>query len=165
MISQNKDFSTKLYLFLIIALISVSSTSLVIRYVATVPALTLAFWRMLLASGFLWVYSLSKKPTFLSKSNKKRILIAGISLGLHFSFFFLGVRNTSIANATLLATTGPFFTTLVALLKGTKFEKEVYWGLGISTVGLLIVQGQNINLDEKLLYGNILSLLSGMCMR
>ena len=163
MISRNKKFSTQLYLLLTVALISVSSTSLVIRYVATVPALTLAFWRMLLASGFLWIYSLSKKPSFLSRTNKKRILIAGISLGLHFSFFFLGVRNTSIANATLLATTGPFFTTLVAFLKGTKFEKEVYWGLSISTIGLLIVQGQSINLDTKLLYGNFLSLLSGMC--
>ena len=163
MISQNKTFSTKLYFLLLVALISVSSTSLVIRYVESVPALTMAFWRMLLASGFLWVYSLSKKRTFLSKTNKKRILIAGISLGLHFSFFFLGVRNTSIANATLLATTGPFFTTLIAYLKGTKFEKEVYWGLGISTIGLLIVQGQSINLETRFLYGNFLSLLSGMC--
>ena len=58
----------------------------------------------------------------------------------------------------------PFLTsTLIAYLKGTKFEKEVYWGLGISTIGLLIVQGQSINLDTRFLYGNFLSLLSGMC--
>ena len=124
MISQSKTFSTKLYFLLLVALISVSSTSLVIRYVESVPALTMAFWRMLLASGFLWIYSLSKKRTFLSESNKKRILIAGISLGLHFSFFFLGVRNTSIANATLLATTGPFFTTVVAYLRGKNLKKK-----------------------------------------
>ena len=53
--------SKRIYLILFIALISVSSTAVVIRYVELVPALTLAFWRMLSASLFLWCYSI-KNP-------------------------------------------------------------------------------------------------------
>lgn len=144
-------------------MLSVSSTALIIRYVDSIPALTLAFWRMSIASVFLWVYSLSKYNPPLSHQNKKRILIAGISLGLHFAFFFLGVRNTTISNATLFATTGPFFTTLFALLKGTKFKKEVYWGLGFSSLGFFVIQRNNLSVNPAFFYGNILSLVSGLC--
>ena len=38
--------SIRLYLILVLAMVSVSSTSLVIRYVTAVPALTLAFWKI-----------------------------------------------------------------------------------------------------------------------
>ena len=145
------------------ALLSVSSTALVIKYVDSIPALTLAFWRMFIASALLWLYSLLKHYTPLSKKNRIRILIAGLSLGLHFAFFFIGVRNTTIANATLFATTGPFFTALFAILKGIKFEKKVYWGLGVSSLGFLIVQKNSLSVDPAFLYGNVLSLLSGLC--
>ena len=118
---------------------------------------------MLIASLFLWAYSLIKSYPSLSSQNKKRILIAGFSLGLHFAFFFVGVRKTSIANATLLATTGPFFTTLFAFLRGKGFKKEVYWGLGLSSFGFFIIQRSNLSINPAFFYGNILSLLSGLC--
>jgi len=155
--------SLKLFLVLALALISVSSTSLVIRYVGSVPALTLAFWRMLSASGMLWGYSLAFPSGSLTNSNKKLIVFAGLSLGLHFAFFFIGVRNTSIANATLFATTGPFFTTLFSLFMGEKFKKKIYWGLGLASLGLIIIQGSSFSLDSKNLFGNLISLLSGLC--
>jgi drug/metabolite transporter (DMT)-like permease len=146
-----------------VALLSVSSTALVIRHVDSIPALTLAFWRMFLASIFLWFYSSFRAQGSLSKQNKKRILIAGVSLGLHFAFFFIGVRNTTISNATLFATTGPFFTTLFALLKGEKFKVKVYWGLSLSSLGFFVVQRNSLSVDPAFFYGNILSLLSGLC--
>ena len=52
----------------------------------------------------------------ITNKNKKRIIYAGIFLGLHFAFFFLGVRNTSISSATLLANTGPLFTAVIAII-------------------------------------------------
>lgn len=144
-------------------MLSVSSTALVIRYVDSIPALTLAFWRMLIASALLWIYSLLKPYSALSHKNKNRILIAGFSLGLHFAFFFIGVRNTTIANATLFATTGPFFTTVFAILKGTQFKNKVYWGLGLSSFGFFVIQRNSLSVDPAFFYGNILSLLSGLC--
>ncbi|HIE41981.1 MAG TPA: hypothetical protein EYP95_01845, partial [Nitrospinaceae bacterium] len=104
----------RLGLILLLAMVSVSSTSLVIRSVATVPALVLAFWRMLTASGMLWSYSVIRPAGTLSSANKKRIIFAGIFLGCHFACFFLGVRNTSIANATLLGCMAPIFTVFIS---------------------------------------------------
>ena len=145
-----------------IALISISSTALVIRYVVAVPALTLAFWRMLTASGMLWSYELIHKQKPLSKINKKRIVFAGIFLGFHFICFFLGVRYTSIANATLLATLGPLFTSFISFFQGNKTSPLVYVGLGISLTGIVIIQYGDLNLSPKNLLGNSLSLLSSL---
>ena len=145
-----------------LALISVSSTALVIRYVPAVPALTLAFWRMLSASLLLWLYSLIKKQTPLSFTNKKRIVFAGIFLGLHFACFFLGVRYTSIANATLLATLGPLFTSTISFFQGKRTSRNVYIGLGIALFGIIIIQYGDLSLSPKNLLGNALSLLSSL---
>ena len=95
--------SVRLYFVLGLALLSVSSTSIVIRHLADFPALALAFWRMFTASGLLWGYSTINRGKPLSKTNTSLTIIAGVFLGLHFACFFWGVRNTSIANATLLA--------------------------------------------------------------
>ena len=145
-----------------LALVSVSSTALVIRYVSVVPALTLAFWRMLSASLFLWIYSLIKKQTPLSLINKRRIVFAGVFLGLHFACFFLGVRYTSIANATLLATLGPVFTSTISFFQGKKTSRNVYVGLGIALFGIIIIQYGDLSLSPKNLLGNALSLLSSL---
>ena len=155
--------SIRLYLILALAMVSVSSTSLVIRYVAVVPALTLAFWRMLSASGMLWGYSLASSGGSLSSINKKLTVFAGVFLGLHFAFFFLGVRHTSIANATLLGNTGPFFTALFALYAGQHISKKTYLGLGLALLGVLIVQGSSLNMGGEKIWGNSISLLSGFC--
>ena len=117
--------SNRIYLILALALVSVSSTAVVIRYVELVPALTLAFWRMLSASLFLWCYSIKKPQNLISLDNKYRILLAGFFLGMHFALFFVGVRNTSVASATLLANTGPIFTSLMSRFRGEKVSLSV----------------------------------------
>ena len=144
-------------------MVSVSSTSLVVRYVTVVPALTLAFWRMLSASGMLWGYSIAFSEGSLSSTNKKLTVFSGLFLGLHFAFFFLGVRHTSIANATLLGNTGPFFTTLFALYSGQHISKKTYLGLGLAILGVLIVQGSSLNMGGENIWGNSISILSGFC--
>jgi len=161
-IFPNNSVSIRLYLILVLAMVSVSSTSLVIRYVTAVPALTLAFWRMLSASGMLWSYSLVFSNGSLSSFNKKRTVFSGLFLGLHFAFFFLGVRYTSIANATLLGNTGPFFTTIFALCAGERISKKTYLGLGLVLFGVIIVQGSGFSLGSEKILGNIVSLMSGL---
>ena len=153
----------RLYFILGVALLSVSSTSLVIRHLVDTPAFTIAFWRMFIASAFLWGYSSVKKKKSLSKTNLKLTIFAGFFLGLHFSCFFWGVKNTSIANATLLANTGPFFTALFAFFSGIKLKKHVLFGLAIAFLGLLIVQVSKFDNVTSSHIGNFVSLLSGFC--
>lgn len=154
--------TVRLGLILLLAMVSVSSTSLVVRSVATVPALVLAFWRMFTASGMLWSYSVIRPAGKLSSVNKKRIIFAGIFLGCHFACFFLGVRNTSIANATLLGCMAPIFTVFISLFQKKKINKMTYVGLVIALVGGGIIQSGDISLNNANLFGNSIALLSGL---
>ena len=155
--------SKRIYLILFIALISVSSTAVVIRYVELVPALTLAFWRMLSASVFLWCYSIKRPQRLIPLNNRNRILFAGFFLGMHFALFFVGVRSTSVASATLLANTGPIFTSLLSRLSGRKVTGSVILGLLISIFGIILVQWSGFGFEGNSYWGNVSSLLSGFC--
>ena len=154
--------TVRIGLILLLAMVSVSSTSLVVRSVATVPALVLAFWRMFTASGMLWSYSVIRPAGKLSPINKKRIIFAGIFLGCHFACFFLGIRNTSIANATLLGCVAPIFTVIISIFQKKKINKMTYVGLIIAIVGGGIVQSGDISLNSANLFGNSIALLSAL---
>ena len=153
----------RIYLILLVALISVSSTALVIRYLEDLDPVLLAFWRMLFASILLWIYSYNIKNYTSYSVNRVWTIIAGIFLGLHFALFFIGVRTTSIPSATLLACTAPIFTATISWLKGENLSKAALLGLLLSVLGIVIVQGFNNDLTRGNLYGNLLSLLSGLC--
>ncbi|SVC27873.1 uncharacterized protein METZ01_LOCUS280727, partial [marine metagenome] len=154
--------TVRIGLILLLAMVSVSSTSLVVRSVATVPALVLAFWRMFTASGMLWGYSVIRPAGGLSPINKKRIIFAGIFLGCHFACFFLGIRNTSIANATLLGCMAPIFTVFISIFQKKKINKMTYVGLIVAIVGGGIVQSGDISLNSANLFGNSIALLSAL---
>ena len=154
--------TVRLGFILLLAMVSVSSTSLVVRSVATVPALVLAFWRMFTASGMLWGCSVIRPAGNLSTINKKRIIFAGIFLGCHFACFFLGIRNTSIANATLLGCVAPIFTVIISIFQKKKFNKMTYVGLVIAIVGGGVVQSGDISLNSANLFGNSIALLSAL---
>ena len=153
----------RIYLILLVALISVSSTALVIRYLEDLDPVLLAFWRMLFASILLWIYSYNIKNYTSYSVNRVWTIIAGIFLGLHFALFFIGVRTTSIPSATLLACTAPIFTATISWLKGENLSKAALLGLLLSVLGIVIVQSFNNDLTRGNLYGNLLSLLSGLC--
>ena len=154
--------TVRIGLILLLAMVSVSSTSLVVRSVATVPALVLAFWRMLTASGMLWSYSVIRPAGKLSPINKKRIIFAGIFLGCHFACFFLGVRNTSIANATLLGCMAPIFTVIISIFQKKKINKMTYVGLSVALIGGGIIQSGDLSLNNANLFGNSIALLSAL---
>ena len=145
-----------------LALVSVSSSSLVIRHLAVVPALTMAFWRMFLAGGMLWVYSLFSVREKLSLENRKRTVLAGIFLGCHFTCFFIGVKSTSIANSTLLATLGPVFTAIVVYGQGNPIQKHVFLGLFSALVGAGIINFGSGDIGINSSFGNGVSLLSAL---
>jgi len=123
----------------------------------------MAFWRMLIASALLWGYSCFKKPKPLNKKSVNRVAIAGFFLGLHFACFFWGVRNTSIANATILGNTGPVFTVALTFLIYRTISKKVFYSLIMALVGVLLIQRSEMYSKSTEFIGNLISLLSGFC--
>ena len=147
------------FFLLPIALLAVSSSALIVRLLPDTNAITIAFWRMLLAS--IMVFILSYK-TLLVFVPTKEMLFAGIFLGIHFALFFRGVQLTSIAEASLLGTTAPIFTGIY----GFVFQKnplvpKVVFGLFLAFVGAGALVSQS-SFSETGTLGNALALLSSI---
>ena len=155
--------SIRLFLILGLALLSVSTTSLVVRHLALVPAVVIAFWRMFTASAMLWSYSTVKPSGKLSLENRVPIILAGVFLGSHFATFFASVRLTSIASATLLGCLAPFFTSILEWLSGKKLKERVVTGLSLSLFGAFILQ-LNPSSTGNTSSGNFLAIASSLFM-
>ena len=147
------------FFLLPIALLAVSSSALIVRLLPDTNAITIAFWRMLLASIMVFVISYKTLLVFVPT---KEMLFAGIFLGIHFALFFRGVQLTSIAEASLLGTTAPIFTGIYGFI----FQKnplipKVVFGLFLAFVGAGALVSQS-SFSETGTLGNILALLSSI---
>ena len=106
----------RIWLLLFIALLSVSSSAIIVRYLSEIEAIPIAFARMTIAGIILWTYSLFKPQGSLPLKIKLLTILSGIFLGIHFAFFFSSVKLTTLANATLFGTLAPIFTVILNYL-------------------------------------------------
>ena len=149
------------FLLLTVALLSVSSSAWVVRILPDTNAITLAFWRMLLASAMVFIISYKNVLSFVPN---KKMFLAGIFLGAHFALFFRSIQLTSIAEATLLGTTAPIFTEIY----GFVFQKKspvfmVVLGLFVAFVGAGVLVSQG-SFSETGTLGNIMAILCSIAM-
>ena len=120
------------FVLLTIALFAVSSSAWVVRILPDTSAITLAFWRMFLASILVFLLSYKSVASFVPN---KKMLVAGIFLGIHFALFFRSIQLTSIAEATLLGTTAPIFTEIYSFVfQRKKPVGKVVFGLCLSLI-------------------------------
>ena len=151
-------------LFLFVALLSVSSSSIIVRFLPDVSAVVIAFWRMGLASLFLWVYSGFNNQGKLKPSWRLPVIIAGIFLGFHFAFFFSAVKLTKISNATLLGTTAPLFTLFIEMFfMKRRFPLITIFAIFISILGVVIVHGFSMDFSSEDAKGNLLAVACSAC--
>ncbi len=149
------------FFLLSVALLAVSSSAWVVRLLPDTSAITLAFWRMFLASALVFLFSYK---TILSFVPNKKIVLAGIFLGIHFALFFRAVQLTSIAEAALLGTTAPIFTEIY----GFVFQKKkpvmmVLVGLLVAFAGATILISQG-SFSETGSLGNVFAVLCSVAM-
>ena len=156
----------KISVLLFLALLSISTSPIVAKGLIGVSAISIAFWRMIIASTFLWIYSgIYNQGRMKLDDNLKRTILAGILLGIHFALFFGAIKLTSIANATFLGTTAPIFTIIfeIIILKRT-FNKYISSGLIMTLIGSLIILGVDFNFNSNDSIGCIMALLCSFCL-
>ena len=156
----------KITILLFVALLSVSTSPIVAKYLNNVSAISISFWRMFIASIILWLYSsYNRKYRIQRKENLSKIIIAGILLGIHFALFFQAIKLTKIANATFLGTLAPIFTLfLEVFFLNRKFNKHIIMGLLLSLFGAIIILSHNFDLSQKYTIGNILAIMCSLCL-
>ncbi len=101
-------------------MVSVSFGSILVKWNTEAPPLTIAFFRMLWASLLLLPFYLRERAASARRGRTDlpfpSILLAGLSLALHFAFWITSLRHTSVAVSVFLVNTAPLLVALFAFL-------------------------------------------------
>ena len=152
-----------IYVILFTGLLAISSSPVIARLLPLVPAVVIAFWRMIFASAMLWGYSSIRPQESIEPKNIRLIVAAGFLLAMHFVFWFGALKLTSIANTTILGIVAPAFTLLFERLwYNHKLSGITITALLIILVGIVIVQGDDLGSLDSAGLGNIMAILSAV---
>lgn len=152
-------------LVLLAVAVSAISTSGPIIATCAAPALAIAFWRCLLGSGATagWLIATRPRSGWPADAAQLRAAVAGgVFLALHFAAWIPSLRFTSVASATALVATQPIWAAVLARMRGARIAAAVWWGIGVSLAGVLLLTGIDFSLDPATLIGNGLALLGGL---
>lgn len=147
------------FVALIFGAIAMGASPVFVRF-AEVGPLTSAFWRVCLALPALWLWTMMeprKKPVI---GADRDALIAVVLAGLLFAgdliFWHLAIMNTSVANATFLATLAPVWVVLGSrLLLGEPVERKVLGGLALGLLGMCFLIGGTLTVNPANLSGDL----------
>lgn len=65
----------------------------------------------------------------------------GLALAAHFATWIPSLRLTTVALSTAMISTQPIWTAVIARMTGTRPARLVWWGIGISVAGVLVLTG------------------------
>ena len=141
-----------------VAVLAVSTSGPLIRYAAA-PALAVAFWRNALALPALALPALrAGRPD----ARERRLIVwSGVFLAAHFATWVPSLSYTSVASSVALVATQPVWAALIARARGEQVHREVWIGIGIALVGVLVLSGVDLSISPRALFGDLLALVGG----
>jgi len=143
-------------LSLLLGVVAVSFSAILIRLTHS-PSLVVAAWRLTLAAGVLIPWSLARGRG-LSKHGLLLSLLSGAFLALHFSAWIESLRHTTVASSVVLVTTNPIFVGLFSLALGEPPTRPLWQGIGLSTLGGVLIGWGDFALGGSALWGDLLAL-------
>lgn len=129
---------------------------------AEVGPLTSAFWRVFLALPLLWAWARMERGSGKPQGGwSPAQVICGILFAGDLFFWHLAIFNTTIANATLLATMAPAWVMLGSgLILGEKATRAMWFGLLICIAGAASLVGASFNLADGHFLGDAFGVLT-----
>jgi drug/metabolite transporter (DMT)-like permease len=123
---------------------------------ADVGPMSSAFWRVALALPALYVWSrLERGPATGGLSWRTPTLLAGLAFAFDLIFWHLSILNTTVANATLLATMAPVWVFCLGfLLFGQRLRRPEIIGLVICVAGGALLVRESFSLDRTRFLGD-----------
>jgi len=147
--------------------VAVSFAAIFIK-MSTAPPLIIAFYRMFFSSGLICAYGFYRGGMWaeLKKLTRKDLfllLIAGLFLSIHFTFWVTSLNHTSVASSVVLFTTQPIFIVLIeSTFLGEKPSKTFLVGLGAATIGSFLIGFGDFHGSEFALIGDIYALMGAI---
>ncbi len=153
-------------LALLAGVLATSTSAILVRYAQEdAPSLVIAAGRLSVASLLLLPLA-ARRGTELQRLPRpgwRLALLSGFLLGLHFAGFISSLRFTSIAAATVLATSTPVWVGVAApLLLGERLTRPVVAGLAVALLGSGLIGFEGSGGDGQSLLGNALALSSAL---
>ena len=137
-----------------------AASGVIAKGISELGALAVVFWRMWIYTAIVLVF-LWLRGTPLRRSSIRVSLWGGLSLGADIMLFFVSIRLTTVANATVIGSLQPI---LMLLLAGRLFgerPRRLDWALAsVALVGVAIVLFGSSGLPAWSLGGDLLSLLT-----
>jgi drug/metabolite transporter (DMT)-like permease len=126
---------------------------------AEVGPFTSAFWRVAFALPALWLWArLEAQPhdKVPDASARISVVLAGLLFAGDLTFWHLAIMNTSVANATFLATLAPVWVVLGSgLILGEHVERKVLLGLALCLAGAAALIGDTWSAVPERLDGDL----------
>ncbi|MCF8714915.1 DMT family transporter [Joostella atrarenae] len=126
----------------------------------TIDAIPLVWFRMLLATFFVWLYVAFKKISLrVPRKALITFVIAGIVIALHWITFFKAIKVSNVSVTLATISTGAFFT---AILEPIIYKRKMIWYEIV--FGLIVIAGLYIifNVETQYVLGIGLALISSL---
>lgn len=160
---------TAAFAALLIGAVAMGGSVVFVR-LADVGPFTSAFWRVTLALPFLFLWmswedrNMPARPQVsMKRSLSGAVLLSGLFFAGDLVFWHLAILNTSVANATFMATTAPV---LVILLSGWILReppgRHAYAGLALCLAGGIALLGSTLTLQPDKLIGDFYGLVTAV---
>ncbi|MEJ5366370.1 MAG: DMT family transporter [Desulfosoma sp.] len=161
---ENPPAPWTLWAVVFTGIVAISSASILIR-LAHAPSLTIAAYRVTLAALGVAPWALSKHFTSVSKNPLpwRALLLSGLFLALHFTFWIESLKRTTVASSVTLVSTSPIFTAVFSsfLLK-ERIRPLMGAAIAACVAGSAVVAGLDYRFDPHSLLGDLLALLGGL---
>jgi drug/metabolite transporter (DMT)-like permease len=127
---------------------------------AEIGPYTSAFWRIGLALPALWIWSQLEArgapPVAPNASARVSVIVAGLLFAGDLTFWHLAIMNTTVANATFLATLAPVWVVLGSgIFLGESVARSVFLGLALCLIGAAALIGDTWSVSPAHLDGDL----------
>lgn len=154
------------YFVIVIGVAAVSTSAVLVKLAAGVPAAIIANYRLLFAVLLMApVVFLKHRQEFRNIEKRDWVLsaFAGVFLAFHFILWFESLNYTSVASSVVLVTLQPIFAFLgTYFLFKERFSQGAIISMIIALIGSFIISWGDFRISGMALFGDILALLGAI---
>lgn len=154
------------YAYMVLAVLTFSSSPILVRWAAPLHPLTITAGRLLFGALAVIALSLVLRRSWRppARTEWPRYALYGLIAAAHFSLYIASLGLTTIAHALSLTYTAPLWVTLFArVLLGESFPVRKWPGVLLAVIGIGIMTGFEPAMDRHMLLGDALALGSAIC--
>lgn len=159
--------SSKAYLAIGIAMVSVSWASIFIKWSESPPFIIAAYRLsftcllllpyMFLSGGFSGIWRFDRRDLLL-------ILTSGIALAFHFGLWIVSLTLTLVPTSAILVTSHPMFVAAVShFLLNEKVKRAAVIGIVVAFSGVILISLSDLGVGTDNLVGDMLAFIGGIC--